>query len=196
VCVRDHNDRTALHIAAIRGSKRCVQYILQHHRKCINLFDKNQVSKSLVSIRTTTFVVYVKRNPKRGSKTQTLESPPPLFFKPAPNNPCHELISDPGAPLSSYTEPSIRFVLLCFVFYFSNTLFQLFVVFSPLVQNTALHLAAIHDSPDVVSCLLSYPEQEILMNNKNHNVLDAALNSDRKSVSLAIASHERLVKDN
>ena len=44
--VRDHNDRTALHIAAIRGSKRCVQYILQHHPKCINLFDKNQVSKS------------------------------------------------------------------------------------------------------------------------------------------------------
>ena len=34
------------------------------------------------------------------------------------------------------------------------------------------------------------------MNNKNHNVLDAALNSDRKNVSLAIASHERLVKEN
>ena len=33
------------------------------------------------------------------------------------------------------------------------------------------------------------------MNNKNHNVLDAALNSDRKNVSLAIASHERLVKE-
>ena len=81
------------------------------------------------------------------------------------------------------------------VYISSKTLFQL-VIFSPLVQNTALHLAAIHDSPDVVSCLLSYPEQEILMNNKNHNVLDAALNSDRKNVSLAIASHERLVKEN
>ena len=34
------------------------------------------------------------------------------------------------------------------------------------------------------------------MNNKNHNALDAALNSDRKNVSLAIASHERLVKEN
>ena len=34
------------------------------------------------------------------------------------------------------------------------------------------------------------------MNNRNHNVLDAALNSDRKNVSLAIASHERLVKEN
>ena len=83
---------------------------------------------------------------------------------------------------------------LCFIFR-PRHLFQL-VIFSPLVQNTALHLAAIHDSPDVVSCLLSYPEQEILMNNKNHNVLDAALNSDRKNVSLAIASHERLVKEN
>lgn len=66
---------------------------------------------------------------------------------------------------------------------------------SPLAQNTALHLAAIHDSPEVVSCLLSYPEQEILLNKKNHNVLDAALNAERKNVSLAIASHERLVKN-
>lgn len=77
-------------------------------------------------------------------------------------------------------------------------LFELFCLrnfFSRLVQNTALHLAAIHDSPEVVSCLLSYPEQEILLNKKNHNVLDAALNSDRKNVSLAIATHERLVKN-
>ncbi|CAH3129498.1 unnamed protein product, partial [Pocillopora meandrina] len=42
-CVeKDHNDRTALHIAAMRGSKRCVQCILQNHPQCINLFDKNQ----------------------------------------------------------------------------------------------------------------------------------------------------------
>ena len=33
------------------------------------------------------------------------------------------------------------------------------------------------------------------MNKKNHNVLDAALNADRKNVLLAIASHERLVQD-
>jgi len=107
--------------------------------------------------------------------------------------------------LQSGTQPldSILF-FLCFrycclfglVYIPSKTLFQLLVIFSPLVQNTALHLAAIHDTPEVVSCLLSYPEQEILMNNKNHNVLDAALNSDRKNVSLAIASHERLVKEN
>ncbi|KAJ7373028.1 Transient receptor putative cation channel sub A member 1, partial [Desmophyllum pertusum] len=96
---KDHNDRTALHIAAKRGSKRCVKCILQHHPNCINLFDKN--------------------------------------------------------------------------------------------QNTALHLAGIQDYPDVVSHLLSYPEQEILMNNKNHNVLDAAFNAEKKSVLLAIAGHER-----
>ncbi|KAL9951616.1 hypothetical protein ACROYT_G044315 [Oculina patagonica] len=58
-------------------------------------------------------------------------------------------------------------------------------------QNTALHLAAIHDYPEAVSCLLSHPGQEILMNRTNHNVLDAALNADRKNVLLAIASHER-----
>lgn len=61
----------------------------------------------------------------------------------------------------------------------------------PLFQNTALHLAAIHDYPDVVSCLLSYPEQEILMNKKNRNVLDAAINAERKNVALAIANHDR-----
>lgn len=33
------------------------------------------------------------------------------------------------------------------------------------------------------------------MNKMSHNVLDAALNADRKNVLLAIASHERLVKD-
>ena len=71
----------------------------------------------------------------------------------------------------------------------------LLVVLSLVLQDTALHLAAIHDSPEVISCLLSYPEQEILMNKKNHNVLDAALNADRKNVALAIASHERLVKE-
>ena len=67
-------------------------------------------------------------------------------------------------------------------------------ILSSLVQNTALHLAAIHDSPEIVSFLLSHPGQEILMNKKNHNVLDAALNADRKNVLLAIASHKRLVK--
>ena len=68
-------------------------------------------------------------------------------------------------------------------------------MFSRLFQNTALHLAAIHDSPQVVTCLLSHPGQEILMNKMNHNVLDAALNADRKNVLLAIASHNRLVRD-
>ncbi|KAL9951394.1 hypothetical protein ACROYT_G044048 [Oculina patagonica] len=122
-------DRTALHIAATRGSKRCVECILQHHPKCINLYDKNQASKSQII---------------------TCE--------------LHQL----------------------------NEIIK--IILQQLKQehnNTALHLAAIHDSPEVVSSLLSNPEQEILMNKKNHNVLDAALNSDRKNVALAIASHER-----
>ena len=42
--VSDHNNRTALHVAAMRGSKRCVECILKHHPQSINLLDKNQVS--------------------------------------------------------------------------------------------------------------------------------------------------------
>ena len=41
--VSDHNNRTALHVAAMRGSKRCVECILKHHPQSINLLDKNQV---------------------------------------------------------------------------------------------------------------------------------------------------------
>jgi len=58
-------------------------------------------------------------------------------------------------------------------------------------QNTALHLAAIHGHPDVVSCLLSSEKQEILMNKKNQNVLDAAIETGMRNALLAIASHER-----
>ena len=46
LCVSsDHNNRTALHVAAMRGSKRCVECILQYHPQSINLLDKNQVCK-------------------------------------------------------------------------------------------------------------------------------------------------------
>ena len=60
-----------------------------------------------------------------------------------------------------------------------------------LFENTALHLAAIQDHPDVVSCLLSSDKQEILMNKKNQNVLDAAMEAEQKSVLLTIANHKR-----
>ena len=33
------------------------------------------------------------------------------------------------------------------------------------------------------------------MNKKNHNVLDSTINAERKNVALAIASHNRSVKD-
>ena len=39
----DNNQRTALHLAAMKGSKRCTRYILESHPQCVNLFDKNQV---------------------------------------------------------------------------------------------------------------------------------------------------------
>ena len=62
---------------------------------------------------------------------------------------------------------------------------------SPLFQNTALHLTVIHGHTDIVSCLLSHSEQQILMNKKNHNVLDSTIDAERKNVALAIASHNR-----
>lgn len=68
-------------------------------------------------------------------------------------------------------------------------MFSLFLLL--LFENTALHLAALQDHPDVVSCLLSSDKQEILMNKKNQNVLDAAMEAEQKSVLLAIASHKR-----
>ncbi|XP_073259168.1 transient receptor potential cation channel subfamily A member 1-like [Porites lutea] len=58
-------------------------------------------------------------------------------------------------------------------------------------QNTALHLAAIHGHPDIISCLLACKEQEILQNSKNQNALDAAMEAERKTSLLAIASQER-----
>ena len=61
-------------------------------------------------------------------------------------------------------------------------------------ENTALHLAAIQDHPDVVSCLLASDKQEILMNKKNQNVLNAAMEAEQKRVLLAIASHKRWEK--
>ena len=80
--------------------------------------------------------------------------------------------------LAIFTEMFFLFLL----FFFSSFL---------LFENTALHLAAIQDHPDVVSCLLSSDKQEILMNKKNQNVLDAAVEAEQKSVLLTIANHKR-----
>ena len=41
--VRDHDDRTPLHMAAVNGSERCVEYILQTHPESLNALDKHQV---------------------------------------------------------------------------------------------------------------------------------------------------------
>ncbi|CAH3036391.1 unnamed protein product, partial [Porites lobata] len=39
---RDHDDRTPLHMAAVNGSERCVEYILQTHPESLNALDKHQ----------------------------------------------------------------------------------------------------------------------------------------------------------
>ena len=41
--IRDHHDRTPLHMAAVKGSERCVEYILQAHPESLNALDKHQV---------------------------------------------------------------------------------------------------------------------------------------------------------
>ncbi|XP_032219761.2 transient receptor potential cation channel subfamily A member 1 [Nematostella vectensis] len=58
-------------------------------------------------------------------------------------------------------------------------------------KNTALHLAAIHGHARLVSVLLSLPEQEVLLNSSNQNILDASLEMDIKPVVLAIIEHDR-----
>ena len=63
---RDHNDRTALHIAAMKGSKRCVQCILQNHPQCINLFDKDQVR--YVALRSNKNLTSWKFQPIKGAE--------------------------------------------------------------------------------------------------------------------------------
>lgn len=45
-CSSDHHDRTPLHMAAIKGSERCVEHLLDVHAECLNAVDNNQVNKS------------------------------------------------------------------------------------------------------------------------------------------------------
>ena len=45
VVPRDHHDRTPLHMAALKGSERCVEYILQAHPESLNALDKHQVTE-------------------------------------------------------------------------------------------------------------------------------------------------------
>ena len=42
---RDHHDRTPLHMAALKGSERCVEYILEAHPESLNALDKHQVTE-------------------------------------------------------------------------------------------------------------------------------------------------------
>ena len=58
-------------------------------------------------------------------------------------------------------------------------------------QNTALNLASFEGHAEIVVYLLSLKDQEILMNSYNQNVLDIALNEEKKDVAIAIAEHDR-----
>ncbi|XP_031575301.1 transient receptor potential cation channel subfamily A member 1-like [Actinia tenebrosa] len=58
-------------------------------------------------------------------------------------------------------------------------------------QNTAINLAAMSGHVQIVSRLLSVPEQQILLNKFNQTVLDLAINADKHEVAMKIAEHER-----
>ena len=45
---RDHHDRTPLHMAALKGSERCVEYILEAHPESLNALDKHQVTEVML----------------------------------------------------------------------------------------------------------------------------------------------------
>ena len=58
-------------------------------------------------------------------------------------------------------------------------------------QNTALNLASFEGHDEIVIFLLSLKDQEILMNAYNQNLLDIALNEEKRDVAMAIAEHAR-----
>lgn len=43
-CFRDQNDRSPLHLAALKGSAQCCEAILQKFEDCVNWTDKNKVT--------------------------------------------------------------------------------------------------------------------------------------------------------
>ncbi|KAL9955881.1 hypothetical protein ACROYT_G037277 [Oculina patagonica] len=96
---KDKHQKTALHLAATRGSKRCVMSILAKRPDCLNALDEN--------------------------------------------------------------------------------------------KDTALNQASFEGHHEIVIHLLSLKEQKVLMNAYNNNLLDIALNREKRNVAMAIAEHER-----
>lgn len=62
-------------------------------------------------------------------------------------------------------------------------------------QNTALNLAAIAGNAPIVTYLLSVKDQKILMNSYNQNVLDLAVEATKEDVAMAIAEHDRYLRN-
>ncbi|CAH3180194.1 unnamed protein product [Porites evermanni] len=58
-------------------------------------------------------------------------------------------------------------------------------------KNTALNLASFEGHDEIVVYLMSQEDQEILMNSYNQNLLDIALNEEKRNVAMAIAEHPR-----
>ena len=69
---RDHHDRTPLHMAAVNGSERCVEYILQTHPESLNALDKHQVQCNETDYRYYWLVASEKRIPDGVSRSASL----------------------------------------------------------------------------------------------------------------------------
>ena len=84
--IRDHHDRTPLHMAAVNGSERCVEYILQAHPESLNALDKHQVQCNETDYRYYWLVASEKRIPNGVSRSASLcfwrfwAAPTPLSF--------------------------------------------------------------------------------------------------------------------
>ena len=54
-----------------------------------------------------------------------------------------------------------------------------------------MNLASLEGHDEIVVYLMSQEDQEILMNSYNQNLLDIALNKEKRKVAMAIAEHPR-----
>ena len=70
-------------------------------------------------------------------------------------------------------------------------IFVLYVWGSLYAQNMALNLAAMSGHAEMVSYLLSVPEQELFLNAHKQTVMDMAISAGKEDVAMAIIEHDR-----
>lgn len=174
---RDHHDRTPLHMAAVNGSERCVEYILQAHPESLNALDKHQVKFDF-----HTMICWPGRY--RSAYLHVAISQPSFL-----TIGITRLLHRYGFSATSAMQDISIFVIPMFIYYnvLNNVLTSHFFV----LQNTALNLAANTGHASLVSYLLSVKEQDILLNKYNQNVLDLAISNDKEEVAMAIIEHSR-----